>query len=236
MTAYALKQNLAHEQQALALLTGEYSSDKRTPNVRNMVRSMARRTQEIENVLFAVMASQNLAAGPTGQALNQLGDLLQEARGSFSDVQYAFFLRVIARARASGGRAEDAIQIAALALGNGGASFAEYVPPGYLLTALDIVGDYAYPLASALSLARPPGVLGELEWSDFPATGNIVLQDATGGELEGFTGIPGTPLSMPGLFVPGLVPSPGGGTFVAQGLMDEVSGEYPFRLLGAIQL
>jgi hypothetical protein len=235
MTAYPLAQDTNHVQESLALLTGQFASDQRTPNVRNMVRVRAGRTQDVENALWASINSQLLAKMPTGQALNQLGDVIGEARGTFNDVQYLLWILVAVRAHEANGLAEDAIQIAALALGPGVAKYLEWSPPGYEILALNIFGDYAAPLAQALSLARPPGYPGLLEWSDFNPSLDIVLNDQTGLELEGFTGMLGTPKSQPGLLEPGAPPTSSTG-IAAQGFMDEISGQYPFKLIGAISL
>ncbi len=170
MTAYALKKDDAHVAEALALLTGQFSSDKRTPNVRNLVRVIANRTQDVEDVLWAVIESQLLAKNPTGQALNQLGDLVQEPRGLLNDTQYLLWIQVAIRARKSGGRTEDLLAIAQLALGLNAFTYADWYPCKFDLYAPAMVTQlFAEPLAQALKLARPPGVYGVLGWYDAPS-------------------------------------------------------------------
>lgn len=208
MTAYALVKDTNHVAEALALLTGQFSSDLKTPNIRNLVRVMANRTQDVENTIWDVINSQLIALTPTGQALNQLGDLIGEPRGGFNDAQYLLWIKVAIRARSSAGRSEDAIQIAALGLGAGAATYTDYPPAAYAVLALNIFGDYAAPLGQALSLARPLGVRGVLDWSNWPTSQNIVLTDSTSGDT---------------------VPTP-------RGFADAISGQFPYELIGAIQL
>lgn len=195
----------AHVAEALALLTGQFASDVQAPNVRNLVRVGAKRTQDAEGMLWSVINSQLLALGPTGQALDQIADLVGTSRGGFNDVQLLLFVRVTIRARKNSGLSEDAIQIAALALGHGAASYSDFAPAAYLLVAINIFADYAAPLAQALHLARPPGVRGVLEWSDWDPGQNIILASTT---------------------------PPASGV----GFADSLTGQFPYKLLGAIQL
>jgi hypothetical protein len=164
--------------EALSYLTGQFSSDLRTPNVRNLLRVKARRKQDLENTFWSVINSQLLAlppalGGPSGQALNQLGALVGEPRGNFNDVQFLLFIRVIVAARRSGGRTEDLNKIMAIALGLAAFQLNEYYPGRVDLFAAAIATDiYAQPLAQALRIARPPGVFVELTYWDAP---NYVL-------------------------------------------------------------
>lgn len=169
MTAYPLAQDTAHVTEALALLTGQFSSDTRTPNVRNLARVGALRTQDIENVLWNVINSQLLAQSPTGQALNQLGDLIGEPRGALNDTQYLLWIQVAIRARSSGGRAEDLLAICELALGLNSVTYTDIPNARFDIYAPALVtNQYAEPLAEALTLARPLGVYGVLDWYDTP--------------------------------------------------------------------
>jgi hypothetical protein len=160
-------QDFNHVNEGLALLTGQFSSDLLTPNVRNLVRTLMRRTQSIENTLWDVIDSQLLALQPTGQALNQLGDLVGEPRGAFNDVQYRLFITVIIAARKSGARTEDLLTVLALALGTAAFDWDEFYPGRASALAPSVATDlYAQPLAQALHIARPPGVYTILSYWD----------------------------------------------------------------------
>jgi hypothetical protein len=166
VTAYAFAQNPNHVAQALALFSGQFRSDLSTPNLRNLLRASVNRTQDVENVLASVMASQLLVNNPTGQALNQIGDLIGAPRGTFTDSQYLLFVRVAIRARRNGARSEDAIQVAALALTSGAATYIDYPPAAYEVQSFHVEQDYIDPLGQALAFARPLGVRGVYKWSD----------------------------------------------------------------------
>jgi len=154
----------SHVAEGLALLTGQFSSDTRTPDVRNLVRVKMRRKQSLENDFWAVINSQLLAlppaqGGPSGQALNQLGALVGEPRGNFNDTQYLLFIKVIIAARRSGGRAEDLLKIGQIAFGLNAFQYTEYLVGKVDYYAPAIVTDeYAQPFAQALHIARPPGI------------------------------------------------------------------------------
>ncbi len=170
MTAYALAKDTDHVAEALALLTGQFASDQRTPNVRNLVRVIAARTQDAENVLWAVIESQLLAMNPTGKALDQIGDLIGEPRGLFNDVQYLLWIRIAIRARRSAGRLEDLLAICQLALGLNAFKYTDYYPGKFEIYAPAMAtASFAAPLAQALRIARPPAVYGVLDWYDTPS-------------------------------------------------------------------
>jgi hypothetical protein len=196
-----------HVAEALALLTGQFSSDVNTPNVRNLVRIAGNRTQDVENTLWDVINSQLLAKGPTGAALDQIADLVgSPGRGSFTDAQLLLWVLVTVRARKNAGLSEDAIQIAALALGSGVATYQDVAPAAYLVSAMNIPGLFAAPLGQALHLAKPPGVRGVLEWSNWDPSQNIILGNSA------HIGDP------------------------AQGFADSITGQFPYKLAAAIQL
>ena len=154
----------SHVAEGLSYLTGQFSSDLRTPNVRNLVRVRMRRKQDLENTFWAVINSQLLSlppalGGPTGQALNQLGAIVGEPRGAFNDTQFALFIRVIIAARRSGGRAEDLLKIGQIAFGLNAFQYNEYLIGKVDYYAPAIATDlYAQPFGQALHLARPPAV------------------------------------------------------------------------------
>jgi hypothetical protein len=176
MTEYALKRDDSHVQEALALLTGQFSHDTQTPNIRNLVRILAARVQDVENTLWDVIESQLLVKGPTGQALNQLGDLVGEPRNGLGDSAYLLWILVAIRARRSGGRTEDLLAIGALALGLGQVSYTDYYPVRFEIYAPALPDmAWAIPLGQAMSIARPPGVYGVLDWYDQPTITRIGL-------------------------------------------------------------
>lgn len=162
-----------HTAEGLSWLT----SRMKLPNMRAVLASYLNRVQDLENVIWDVIASQQLALSPTGKSLEQLADLVGEVRGLFTDVQLLLWIKVIIRALHSAGLSEDLIQVAALALGKGATVYQDFPPAAFEMTAWNINGAYAPPLARALHLARDPGVLGALSWSNWPASQNIVLPD-----------------------------------------------------------
>ena len=181
-------QDFNHVQESLDLLTGQFASDATTPNVRNLVRAKANRWQDLELTLWAVINSTQLLlppsqGGPTGQALDQLGALVGEPRGAFTDAEFLLFIKVIVRARRSGGRTEDMNAIMQIALGLGAFQLAEYNVARVDLYAPSMVTDeYAGPLAQALGLARPPGIYTLLSYYDVSYSDPIfVLGDTVSG-------------------------------------------------------
>jgi hypothetical protein len=192
----------SHVQEGLNLLTGAYSDQSATPNIRGLVTTLMRRVQTIENTLWDVIDSQLLAENPTGQALNQLGDLVGETRGAFSDTQYLLFIKVAIRARRSAGCTEDLLQVCALALGMNRFELTEFYPARVSIYTPGIATDlYAQPLAQALGLARPPGVFCEVTYWDTPNytlpvwslsdsvtnTGGVALADQVSGAFLSVT-------------------------------------------------
>ncbi len=153
--------------EGLALLTGQFASDAVTPNIRNLVRARMALKQDLENTYWDVINSQLLANKPTGQALNQLGDLVGEPRGAFNDTQYLLFIKVIIAARKSGARTEDLMTVLALALGTGAFEVDEFYPGRDSALAPSMATDlYAQPLAQALHIARPPAIYSVLSYWD----------------------------------------------------------------------
>ena len=164
----------AYVSEALALLTGQFSA-LNAPNLRNLLTASANQRQTLETTLWNVIDAQLLCLagqpnGPSGQALNQLGDLVGLPRGAFNDTQYALFISVIVAARKSGGRSEDLLKVCQLALGLNAFSLNEYYPGRVDIYAAAIANDdYASPLSQALRLARPPAVFVEFTYYDAPS-------------------------------------------------------------------
>jgi hypothetical protein len=188
----------SHVQEGLALLTGQFTDPVNYPNIRNLLTTFLRRIQDVENVLWNVINSQLLANGPTGQALNQLGDLVGEPRGTLNDTQYLLFILVIIVARRSDGRMEDLNRICQAAVGKAAFTLTEFYPARVAIYTPSLATDlYAQPLDMALHLGRPPSVLASLDYWDVP---NYVLPLWTPSDAVSNTG--------------------------GQGLMDQVSGNF----------
>lgn len=202
MTAYALAQDFNHVSEALALLTGQWSSDLTASGTRNLVRAMTQPVQDVENALWDTINSQLIAKTPTGQALNQLGDLIGEPRGGLNDTQYLLWIQVAIRARKSGGRTEDLLAVTALAVGVNQFTYTDWYPGKFDIYVPALATDqFAGPLDQALRIARPPGTYGNLDYWDVP---NYVLPlwsfsdqvSGTGGQGLGDS-ISGADMSVP---------------------------------------
>jgi hypothetical protein len=177
-------QDTNHVAEGLALRIGQYLS---AADVAALLTAFLRRVQDGEDMLWDVIASQLLttyapatlvagtaqgeASGPPCQALLQLADLVGCPVASFTTTQVVFLLGVWRQARRSKGRSEDLLGILAAAFGPGGFNFQEYSPAAYEVT-VDTLADPSLvaPLAQALAIARPPGVLGAIAWGTWPAT------------------------------------------------------------------
>jgi hypothetical protein len=202
MTDYPLTQDFNHVSEALALLTGQFSSDLATPDVRNLVRAMTQPVQDVENSLWDAINSQLIANTPTGQALNQLGDLIGEPRGGLNETQYLLWIQIAIRARKSGGRTEDLLAITALAVGTNQFTYTDWYPGDFDIYVPAMTTDaFAGPLDQALRIARPPGTYGNLDYWD---TENYILPlwscsdsvSSTGGQGLGDS-VSGADMSVP---------------------------------------
>lgn len=183
-----LVKNANHVTEALALFSGQFTSDLNTPNLRNYLRACVNRDQDLENTLASIISSQILN-NASGQALNQIGDLIGAPRGSFTDTQYLLFIRVAIRARRNSGRSEDALQVAALALKTSNATYIDYAPAAYEIQSFRIEQDYIDPLGDALSFARPLGVRGVYKWSDQALSNYFLPADSVNRGLTPGTGL-----------------------------------------------
>lgn len=146
----------------LALLTSHYV-DK--PNIRGLLTAFLKRVQDLEDTLWSVISSQLLATPPTGQALDQIGDLVGTKRSGFSDAQFLVFVKMTIRARRSGGRAEDVIQVVALVVA--GATYEDFFPAAFFVSTLNITEAFALPIGQGIRMSRAIGTRGVYVWSSW---------------------------------------------------------------------
>lgn len=123
-----------HTQRAIdALMAALRSKDR----VRSLASAIGARAQLVEDALWAVLTISIDTA--VGAALDQIGEIVGQPRGSLDDTDYKPVLRAAIRARRSSGTGPDVIAVVKLALGAtpfawlaGGASICvelEDVPP-----------------------------------------------------------------------------------------------------------
>lgn len=168
-------QNTSVVSKGLALLTSMYRTK---PNIVALLTAMLQQVQDLENAVWATLESMLLASPPTGPALDQIGDLVKCPRSGFSDAQYLIFVIMTIRARRSGGRSEDIIQVVALAIL--GATFAEFYPAAFFVSTLNMSATWAAPIGVGIRTARDPGVRGVYVWSSWPNSGLFYLGDSVG--------------------------------------------------------
>lgn len=162
-----------HVAEGLEYLIAQYR-DKVT--IKALITAFLNRVQDIEDVLWDVIESGMLATPPTGNALDQVADLVGVKRGGFTDAQLLVFTKAAIIARRSGGRANDIINVCADVLST--FAYQEFYPAAFQVTAYSVPADYAWPIALALRIARDPGVLGTFDWSNQPKSQCIVLGDS----------------------------------------------------------
>lgn len=171
-----------HVGEGLAFLTGRFR-DKVT--LRAFLTAGLRQIQLSEDMMWDVIAAGDLSTPPTGQALDQIADMVGAKRGSFNDAQLLVFTKVFIAARKSGGRAEDLIQLLALVVS--GFTYTDWYPAAFQIFAPNIPAAYAAPLAIALNIARPPAVYGTFGYTNWPMSETLYFGDSTGSMVgQGF--------------------------------------------------
>lgn len=167
-------QDTAHVAEGLNYLIGIYR-DK--PGTRGLLTAFLNRIQDIENMLWSVIECHLLTTPPSGIQLDEIGDLLGEPRGGFTDAQYLPFIQVAIAVRRSGGRSEELIGIMDLVLT--GSNYQDFFPAAFEIWALNMPTDaYAVPLGIALRKARAAGVGGVFNWSNWSTATQFYLGDS----------------------------------------------------------
>jgi hypothetical protein len=92
------------------------------PRVQALARAWLKQIQDLEDTLWELLRQSDLEAAE-GAQLDQIGELVQLARGTLTDLYYRPLLRAGIRARRSNGTGEDLIAIATLALQGSGITY-----------------------------------------------------------------------------------------------------------------
>lgn len=117
-----------HVEQALAILASQFSNSTR---IREMVRAISLQVQETEDAAFDLLST--TIEESVGDALDQWGEVVGEARGGLNDDQFRAIIRVRIRANRSNGNTEQIASILAELVGS--PVFYELLyPAGYALS------------------------------------------------------------------------------------------------------
>jgi hypothetical protein len=173
----------SHAAEARSLLTALFANKAKVVAVLN---SLTWHLDELEAVYQAIISCRLLANSPTGDALDQLGAIVGEARAGRSDVDYLTAVRLRIRVNRSQGTAEDIIQIANLI---GPADYEESANYHWTVTIYNTPS--ARILIDLLGRAKAAGSYGVVRYSTtWPVADNLTYESVYGpvpGAIRGFT-------------------------------------------------
>jgi hypothetical protein len=147
-----------HADRAVALLGSSF----RTPGFEALVRACVAPVQVMEDFCAAVYTGLNVDSA-TGYALELLGALVGEQRGTLADDEYRRLVKAKARALRSTGAVVDALAVANLALAPDGGARVVELPPCYYEVTLpadpsrEFSAEMRVRVRRVLELARPAG-------------------------------------------------------------------------------
>jgi hypothetical protein len=172
-----------HVATAQALLIDQFKSKT---VIQGYLNTLARRVQEIENVLWDIIELRRLDVA-TGIQLDSLGKLVGEKRIGRSDVDYRTGIRLRIRVNRSKGRIVDVIDVAILASGAVVPRVTEYAFLGFQVEIYGQTGERY--IADLLSRTRAATSYGVLVASDLAASALLVFDDAVvpGAGIETFS-------------------------------------------------
>lgn len=161
----AAPRSTTHVADALTLLTSAYRG---RPNVEAILRALANRTQELENVFWSLVDAVQLAGSPVGVWLDALGEIAGEPRLNRGDAEYLLAVRARLRVNRSKGRTIDVLETMALI----GVAFqyneAPDDPGEFFVDTYGLL--YPATVARLLALLKAAGTRAVLRYTDIPRT------------------------------------------------------------------
>lgn len=172
-------------------LAAFYVQFQNKPALQGLLTAYMNRVQEIENAFWQLLMDCSLD-NAVGDALDQLGRILNFLRGILTDDEYRIILKAVVRARQSSGTGDDVLATLLLALGS---TFPFTYAEGFasiLITPHQTLPVDGSVLLSVLDIAKSGGVQLELETPpvadgllfEFAASG---LYNVTGDSVQGFS-------------------------------------------------
>lgn len=167
----------AHRTGGLALLPHVFRDAEK---LRALLGSYLDQVQEVEDALWAIRSA--TLAEATGDALDQIGELLVWPRGALGDEDYRAVLTQVVRCNSSAGTPEELLAILGAIMGVAGGTLDEYFPAAVLVTPGAVPSLGTLILHRLLQRARAAGV--KLHTIVLPAVPSTVFRFATGEALE----------------------------------------------------
>lgn len=166
-----LVRNSDHVAQARARLIEQY---KDKPKILVIVDALARQVQEVEDAIFDVFV-QSAIEDALGSQLDDLGDIVGEARQGVPDDEYRGFIRARIRVNRSSGKREELIQIVQFIQDDElGVAFDEYYPASIRIECEGAVELNALRIARMLLQAKAGGVALHFVYSKVARTSTLI--------------------------------------------------------------
>lgn len=176
-------------QEAIDLLTSMF---KGQPNIEGILKSIVAEIQTFENAVFVYLAGIQLV-NAVGDALDKYGKIVDEPRNGRLDPEYRQGILIRIAVNDSQGKAEDLLNIAALAFGVGNFSYDEGLIASWELYALDSIG---FPFISRdFHDAKAAGTRGVVIYSTWPTDEDFVYSSVYGAvsNAKGYSSTYGAP-------------------------------------------
>lgn len=175
VTAHA--HETAHRAGGLAMLPHVFRDAEK---LRALLGSYLDQVQEVEDALWAVRSA--TLEDATGDALDQIGELLVWPRGTLPDEDYRAVLTQVVRCNRSAGTAEELLAILDALMGLSGGTLEEYFPAAVLVTPGAVPALGTEILHRLLQRARSAGV--KLHTIVIPSVALSTFRFASGELLE----------------------------------------------------
>jgi hypothetical protein len=226
-----------HVGTSLALLLDQY---KGKTFIKGYLSTLARRVQDVENVLWDIIELRRLDVA-TGAQLDALGKLVGERRIGRNDTDYRTGIRIRIRVNRSKGRTVDVIDVAMLAAGIYPPKYIDYP---FLNFEVDLFGQTGERyLADLLSRTRAASSYGILVASDLAASSLLIWDDAvspSGAQTfsDAISGglvcasAYGLPSDFSGIVLVTTVAPTVSGISTSGGAVGDIDGTYPCALVG----
>lgn len=165
-----------HVDRALSRLLEQY---KGKPVISAILTAVARQIQGAEDAAWDVWLRTQMATA-TGAQLDEVGDIVGQAREGRDDDTYRVWIAARIRLNSSSGTIGEIIDVFMPLLPGATLSIREWFPAAFSLTVSDMV--FTPALASQftelLRAAKAGGVRAFLEWTETPEVATFTLRDA----------------------------------------------------------
>lgn len=149
---------------------------KKQPNMSGLAAIFGAKIQEVEDALWQLYTQRGISTA-TGNALDQLGEIVGTIRGGLSDGDYRAQIKARILLNISSGTPDQILQLFTSAFSPTTFSLRDGPTPSIVLSATSAVAD-ATQMGLLLQAAKPAGVYAQFRYGPTPSTGRFKFSDS----------------------------------------------------------